>query len=295
MNVVAGPTKGQIGSRYSRKRIGDYLGTGEDTTTGDWATGYHLHRDLWAGIDGWWFLFPTVGDSGRTGHDYSNAWISDTQMRWEGKTHSHRGQPQIESLLSGDYPVLLFSRNDNREEFTFHGLATPTRIEQTIPVRVEWRVAPAEITMATLDDDDAEPDTPSYVPKAEDQRKRVLREILARRGQQEFRSALLDAFGHRCAISGCDVVGVLEAAHIRPYRGTNDNHPSNGLLLRSDIHTLFDLNLLGIEPGTLIVRVRESVRRVPYDKLNGMKLSNTPKLSQDALFYRWQQFLAGEQ
>jgi hypothetical protein len=55
-----------------------------------------------------------------------------------------------------------------------------------------------------------------YVPKAEDQRERVLREIRARRGQQEFRFALLDGFGRRCAISGCDVVGVLEAAHNLP-------------------------------------------------------------------------------
>ena len=111
----------------------------------------------------------------------------------------------------------------------------------------------------------------------------VFSERFARRGQQEFRLALLNAFGRRCVISGCDVVGVLEAAHIRPYRGTNDNHPSNGLLLRSDIHTLFDLNLLGIEPVTLIVRVHPSVRRVPYDRFDGMKLPDSPRLSHDAL------------
>jgi HNH endonuclease len=33
---------------------------------------------------------------------------------------------------------------------------------------------------------------------------------------------------------------ILEAAHISPYRGEEDNHPENGLLLRADLHTLFD-------------------------------------------------------
>ena len=32
-----------------------------------------------------------------------------------------------------------------------------------------------------------------------------------------------------------------------PYRGTKDNHPDNGLLLRADIHTLFDLDMIGID------------------------------------------------
>lgn len=204
----------QVGSRYSRKRIGDYLGTPEDTTKGDWATGYHFHRDPVAGIDGWWFLFPTVGESARTGHDYSNEWISDSQLRWEGKTTSRRGQPQIESLLSGSYPVLLFARDHDREEFTFEGLASPTQIEESVPIRVVWNVAAAEPILPTLTDADAEPDTPEYAPNAEDSRELVLREIRARRGQLAFRSTLLDAFDRRCAISGCDVVGVPRS---RPY------------------------------------------------------------------------------
>ncbi len=57
-------------------------------------------------------------------------------------------------------------------------------------------------------------------------------------------------YEHRCVVTGCTVIAVLEAAHIRPYRRPEDNDVKNGLLLRADIHTLFDLNLLGIEPGT---------------------------------------------
>ena len=54
---------------------------------------------------------------------------------------------------------------------------------------------------------------------------------------------------------GCDVVAVLKATHIMPYRGEETNHPSNGLLLRADLHTLFDVGLLTIDPKTMTVRL----------------------------------------
>ncbi|WP_336979879.1 HNH endonuclease signature motif containing protein [Altererythrobacter fulvus] len=56
------------------------------------------------------------------------------------------------------------------------------------------------------------------------------------------------AYEGRCAISGCDVREVLEAAHIMPYLGEETNDVRNGLLLRADLHTLFDLGLLKIGP-----------------------------------------------
>src|SRR5262249_37425762 len=63
----------------------------------------------------------------------------------------------------------------------------------------------------------------------------------------------------RCLVTGCEVLAVLEAAHIRTYPGEDDNDPANGLLLRSDIHTWFDLDLLGIEPDELRVELHPSV------------------------------------
>ncbi len=99
---------------------------------------------------------------------------------------------------------------------------------------------------------------PSYRPVDSDWRRKVFRQIRERRGQQKFRDALRKRYGDRCMISGCCLMDVIEAAHIRPYRGEKDNHPENGLLLRADLHTLFDLDMLGIEPHTLIVRKRSS-------------------------------------
>ena len=72
----------------------------------------------------------------------------------------------------------------------------------------------------------------------EDARKRISRMIAQRRGQRAFRNNLFDAYGGRCAITGCEVPDVLEAAHIFPYRGEETNKVKNGLLLRVRPETL---------------------------------------------------------
>jgi hypothetical protein len=88
-----------------------------------------------------------------------------------------------------------------------------------------------------------------------DARRRVLAEVARRQGQKQFRDKLLKAYGGACCVSGCDVLEVLEAAHIRPYTGPHRNVVTNGLLLRADLHTLFDLRLLRIDPETMLVNL----------------------------------------
>lgn len=88
-----------------------------------------------------------------------------------------------------------------------------------------------------------------------DGRKKVLASIVQRRGQPKFRRDLVDAYDGRCAVTGCALVDILEGAHIKPYLGEHTNHVTNGLLLRADIHTLFDLRLLRINPETLQIEV----------------------------------------
>jgi hypothetical protein len=80
-----------------------------------------------------------------------------------------------------------------------------------------------------------------------DARRRVLRTIDERRGQPAFRSSLLQTYGRRCAFSRYDAEESLEAAHVRPYMGSHTNHVQNGLLLRGDLHTLFDRRLIAID------------------------------------------------
>jgi hypothetical protein len=92
-----------------------------------------------------------------------------------------------------------------------------------------------------------------------DARLRAYRNIVARRGQPAFRAALLEAYGEKCAITGCDAAAALEAAHLRPYRGPESNKVSNGLPLRADIHTLLDLRLIAIEPATRAIAVSKAL------------------------------------
>lgn len=105
-----------------------------------------------------------------------------------------------------------------------------------------------------------------------DERAQSLAMVVRRQGQPGFRSALLSAYGGCCAITGCDVVDVLEAAHIYPYRNETTNHPSNGLLLRADIHTLFDLYLLSVDPESRRVVLPDRLVCSAYGALAGTAL-----------------------
>lgn len=69
-----------------------------------------------------------------------------------------------------------------------------------------------------------------------------------RLGQGAFRVLVTDAYTRRCAITGEKTLPVLEAAHIRPYAEQGPHRVSNGLLLRSDLHTLFDRGYLTVTP-----------------------------------------------
>lgn len=136
------------------------------------------------------------------------------------------------------------------------------------------------------------PDVP-YVLNKNDERTRITQEIHARRGQPAFRRELLKQFKGACVVTRCRLPDLLEAAHIAPYRGAKDHHPSNGLLLRADIHTLFDLDLLGIDPATLEVHLHPKVKGMGYDEWAGASLAcNAKLLSREALESRWTKFRA---
>ena len=87
----------------------------------------------------------------------------------------------------------------------------------------------------------------------EDARLKISRSIIIRQGQHNFRSDLLSIYQNKCAITGCDYPHVLEACHIYPYMGPKTNSKDNGILLRSDIHTLFDLGKISITPDYHVV------------------------------------------
>ena len=112
-----------------------------------------------------------------------------------------------------------------------------------------------------------------------DTRQRVPASVVIRRGQRRFREALMAAYGRRCAITGTALPAILEAAHISPYHGDHTDTVENGLLLRADIHTLFDLYLMTLtydEIGGYQVRVAPGAAVTPYRHLDGGRLQLLP-------------------
>jgi hypothetical protein len=88
--------------------------------------------------------------------------------------------------------------------------------------------------------EEREPQTPKGDADDEVNRQIRLGKIASRPGQKKFSAALREHYEGKCAISGCKTAKVLEAAHIETYEGTDNNALSNGILLRADIHALFD-------------------------------------------------------
>lgn len=102
-----------------------------------------------------------------------------------------------------------------------------------------------------------------------DGREWVLASIVRRRGQAAFRNSLLHAYASTCPVTGCRVEPLLEAAHIIPYLGPTTHHVQNGLPLRADIHTLFDLQMLAISPSSLTVELSPLLADSEYAGLAG--------------------------
>lgn len=70
--------------------------------------------------------------------------------------------------------------------------------------------------------------------------------IRPRLGQGTFRVAVTDVYGRRCAVTGERTLPILDAAHIRPFAAGGAHEVSNGLLLRTDVHRLFDLGYVTV-------------------------------------------------
>jgi hypothetical protein len=105
-----------------------------------------------------------------------------------------------------------------------------------------------------------------------DERKFALARQVRRQQQTKFREQLILAYGGRCAISGYDVPEVLQAAHIDPYRGKKSQVTSNGILLRADLHLLFDAHLLSVNPDTFALEISDRIDEPGYLRLVGQRL-----------------------
>lgn len=126
-------------------------------------------------------------------------------------------------------------------------------------------------------------DTPMLVRESTEQHSRYGKPTLVapRLGQGAFRVVVAEAYERRCAITGENTLPVLEAAHIKPFSESGPHEVSNGLLLRSDFHKLFDAGLVTVRPD-LTVQVSPQIHKSyfngkVYYRLDGKRLEVLPK------------------
>jgi predicted restriction endonuclease len=117
--------------------------------------------------------------------------------------------------------------------------------------------------------------------------------VTPRLGQGAFRVAVTEAYGRQCALTNGKVLPALDAAHIKPYGEGGSHSKSNGILLRKDIHSVFDAGYATIDSDYRFV-VSDKVREVfnngeEYRRLHGatLRLPNAAADRPDRDFLRW--------
>lgn len=219
-----------------------------------------------------WLFVTREKTADRT--QYRDRFEGDT-LYWQGQTSGRTDGMIIEHRARG-LEILVFFRERKYEHpgagfrflgpfaYVSHAGAGPASFvleRQSFPARV--------ISADAADSEDFDP------LSAEDARNRISRTITQRRGQQAFRNALMAAYEGHCVVTDCSVHDVLEAAHIYPYRGPDTNKLTNGLLLRADLHTLFDCGLIAIDEVTMALIVAPQLRSSEYGNLHG-RILRTP-------------------
>lgn len=86
------------------------------------------------------------------------------------------------------------------------------------------------------------------------------RVVTPRLGQGAFRALVTEAYGRRCSVTGEKTLPVLEAAHVQAYAAGGPHAVDNGLLLRSDLHRLFDLGYVTVDPDERRLLVSRRIR-----------------------------------
>lgn len=272
----------QLDQTYSKEDIYSILGVPKTAQKGNWNTGYHEYN-------GAFYIFANVGVPGRTGHDYNNKWDKAGHLLWEGKTNSHLAQQSIKKMLDPSTTVHIFIRYKDREPFTYKGTARAQAPQPTTPVRLTWILAQNTSTISKLS-----LKTTLVIDAPDDLlRMPVTTQLRIRRGQGIMRDNLLRLYDGRCCISGTNIEDVLDACHIFLHSKTGDNRSTNGLLLRSDIHDLFDAGLIGINPYTLKVAINKALADTEYARFDGQALAkrkDNKRPDRAALIERWKSF-----
>lgn len=208
---IVGQGEFRVGDNYSRADIYRLLRVPPNEQGGDWDTGYHQHR-------GEWFIFCTVGQPGRTGHDYRNR-FEGNELVWTGRTGARWDHPSIQSIASGEHPVHVFFRLADREPFTYQGIAHAVSVaKEKMPVEIRWRF-----------DDASQPGPerpPEELTEGETYTEGAKQQITVNAYERNpaARRRCIEYYGTTCVVCGFDFAvkygelgnGFIHVHHLRP-------------------------------------------------------------------------------
>lgn len=109
---------------------------------------------------------------------------------------------------------------------------------------------------------------------SDDELQRIESYLQKRSHQSKFRKNILILYNQKCAISDVELPEVLDAAHILSHTTSGVNSNDNGILLRSDLHKLFDKNLIAIDPETNQICLHNSLKGSYYEQYSGQKIAS---------------------
>jgi putative restriction endonuclease len=274
----------EIGSVYTREDLKRILDT-EDATIN---TG--VFRP--AGFDSVLLFVTEKKTADRV--QYVDQLTADT-LHWQGQNAGRTDSLIVDHNARG-LELLLFYRATKSEYpgagFRYEGPFDYTSHHGALPANFTLQRASVALARAESEAEAQMEASGAFDPTSiEDARKKTFAAIVMRQGQPTFRKDLLEAYDRRCALTACPVEEVLEAAHILGYKGPQTNHVTNGLLLRADLHTLYDRLLIAIDPATYSVSIARELTNSEYAALAGQSLRLPSDArhhpSRDALLTHW--------
>lgn len=216
---------------------------------------------------------------------YPDEDLADVRENLEHLTVNSPSRPHYDKVRTNwrsdsDHPrdLLIKFHGDGSRQVSYE-LFTPANhghfdLRRKSRSKTAWEVVPLTVSEQMCIEAEAQArafgPAPSFT-NDHDARVWNMRAVAERRGQPIFRRRLLDVYEGRCAISGCNASAVLEAAHIQPFRGDHTNGIDNGLLLRADLHTLFDCHLLWVTSESK-VRLAPELLSTEYSRFEGKAL-----------------------
>ena len=135
--------------------------------------------------------------------------------------------------------------------------------------------------------DSSKTQNPLNIPRTNEEKRYAYYKTLARPEQSNFRKILLEEYNNACVITGCTTQAALEAAHIIPFSQDGADTLENGLLLRADLHLLFDKGFMAINPETSEVHFKETDKN--YNKYTHAKIPDNDKLHEN-LTAHWEKY-----